>query len=125
MVMPFSRSRSIESSTRSSTSDPARKAPVCHSMASTSVVFPWSTWATMATFRRSSRQGMQGPSEERGLDQVYRRSGAARLADLPEMAVGVAEESPDLPLVLDRRREELGAAGTERLVGTAAVGDPD
>src|SRR5256714_7728405 len=54
--MPFSRSRSVESMTRSMTSEPARNAPVCHSMASTSVVFPWSTCATMATFRRSSRE---------------------------------------------------------------------
>src|SRR5215212_4247857 len=55
MVMPFSRSRSIESMTRSSTSWLARNAPLCHSMASTSVVFPWSTWAMIATLRRSSR----------------------------------------------------------------------
>ena len=53
--MPFSRSRSIESITRSATSWFARKAPDCHSMASTSVVLPWSTCATMATLRRSSR----------------------------------------------------------------------
>src|SRR4051812_23929451 len=55
MVMPFSRSRSMESMTRSATSWLARKAPDCHSMASTNVVLPWSTWATMATLRRSSR----------------------------------------------------------------------
>ncbi len=51
--MPFSRSRSIESITRSATSWLARKAPDCHSIASTSVVLPWSTWATMATLRMS------------------------------------------------------------------------
>ena len=55
IVMPFSRSRSIESSTRSATSWLARNEPDCQSIASTSVVFPWSTCATMATFRRSSR----------------------------------------------------------------------
>jgi hypothetical protein len=55
IVMPFSRSRSIESMTRSATSWFSRKAPDCHSIASTSVVLPWSTWATMATLRRSSR----------------------------------------------------------------------
>ena len=54
IVMPFSRSRSIESITRSATSWFARKAPDCHSMASTRVVLPWSTWATMATLRMSS-----------------------------------------------------------------------
>ena len=57
--MPFSRSRSIESMTRSLT-DPSsawwvENAPDCQSMASTSVVLPWSTWATIATLRRSSR----------------------------------------------------------------------
>src|SRR4029077_16349884 len=55
IVIPFSRSRSIESITRSLTSWPLRKVPVCHSIASTSVVLPWSTWAMIAMFRRSSR----------------------------------------------------------------------
>ena len=40
IVMPFSRSKSIESMTRSATSWFSRKAPDCHSIASTSVVFP-------------------------------------------------------------------------------------
>jgi hypothetical protein len=55
MVMPFSRSRSPESITRSLTSWFSRNDPDCQSIASTSVVLPWSTWATMATFRRSER----------------------------------------------------------------------
>ena len=59
--MPFSRSRSIESSTRSTTSWLARNTPDWRSMASTSVVFPWSTWATMAMLRRSLR--MAGTTE--------------------------------------------------------------
>ena len=59
IVMPFSRSRSVESSTRSATSWLARKAPDCHSMASTSVVLPWSTWATIATLRMSERVGIE------------------------------------------------------------------
>src|SRR5829696_9375190 len=54
IVIPFSRSRSIESRTRSATSWFARNEPDCQRSASTSVVFPWSTCATMATFRRSS-----------------------------------------------------------------------
>ncbi len=33
----------------------SRKLPLCRSRASTSVVFPWSTWAMMATFRISFR----------------------------------------------------------------------
>ena len=53
--MPFSRSRSPESMTRSATSWFSRKEPDCQSIASTSVVLPWSTWATIATLRRSSR----------------------------------------------------------------------
>lgn len=55
IVMPFSRSRSLESMTRSSTESSwwAAKAPACLSMASTRVVLPWSTWATMATLRMS------------------------------------------------------------------------
>src|ERR1700689_4299880 len=53
--MPFSRSRSPESSTRSATWAPARNAPDCHSIASTSVVVRGSTCATIATLRRSSR----------------------------------------------------------------------
>src|SRR6266516_1358508 len=55
IVIPFSRSRSPESSTRSATCAFARNAPDCQSIASTSVVLPWSTCATIAMFRRSSR----------------------------------------------------------------------
>ena len=66
MVMPFSRSRSPESMTRSLTDSLARNAPDCQSMASTRVVLPWSTWATMATLRMSSRvrRGMGSPFRE-------------------------------------------------------------
>src|SRR5262245_38562060 len=74
IVMPFSRSRSPESSTRSATRSFARKAPDCHSIASTSVVLPWSTWATIATLRMSSRVGTT-PMLRRGITV---RSGAAR-----------------------------------------------
>ena len=41
--------------TRSATSWLARKAPDCHSRASTSVVLPWSTWAMIAMLRMSWR----------------------------------------------------------------------
>ncbi len=51
--MPRSRSRSFESITRSWTTSFARNVPAWRSMWSTSVVFPWSTWATMATLRRA------------------------------------------------------------------------
>ena len=59
IVMPFSRSRSVESMTRSFTSWFSRKEPACQSSASTSVVLPWSTWATIATLRRSSRRAVR------------------------------------------------------------------
>ena len=62
MVMPFSRSRSIESITRSATCSLARKVPLCQSIASTSVVLPWSTWAMMARLRTSSRVSKVKPS---------------------------------------------------------------
>src|SRR5439155_3268356 len=55
IVIPFSRSSSSESMTRSATSSFARKEPACQSRASTSVVLPWSTCATIATLRRSLR----------------------------------------------------------------------
>ncbi len=51
MVMPRSRSSALESMTRSATRSLARKVPLCFSMASTSVVLPWSTWAMMAMLR--------------------------------------------------------------------------
>ena len=60
IVMPFSRSRSIESMTRSATSWFSRNEPDCQSIASTSVVLPWSTCATIATLRMSSRAGTAG-----------------------------------------------------------------
>ena len=51
--MPLSRSRSFESMMRSSTTWLSLNTLLCLSMASTSVVLPWSTWAMMAMFRMS------------------------------------------------------------------------
>ncbi len=51
MVMPRSRSSSLESITRSTWCSLERKVPLCCSMASTRVVLPWSTWAMMAMLR--------------------------------------------------------------------------
>ena len=51
IVMPFSRSRSPESMTRSTRAARSPNAPEARSMASTRVVLPWSTCATMATLR--------------------------------------------------------------------------
>src|SRR5918996_3437982 len=55
IVMPRSRSWSIESSTRSVSSSCAANTPDWRSMASTRVVFPWSTCAMIATLRMSVR----------------------------------------------------------------------
>src|SRR5688572_30557954 len=51
MVMPRSRSRSLESMTRSAMCWWAANVPDWRSSLSTSVVFPWSTWAMMAMLR--------------------------------------------------------------------------
>ena len=51
MVMPRSRSWSLESMTRSTSAWWAAKMPVARRSASTSVVLPWSTCATSATLR--------------------------------------------------------------------------
>src|ERR1022692_239615 len=51
MVMPRSRSNSLESITRSTWVSLARKVPLWFSMASTRAVFPWSTCAMMAMLR--------------------------------------------------------------------------
>ncbi len=52
MVMPRSRSRSLESMARSVTFWFSRNVPDCWRSLSTRVVLPWSTWAMMATLRR-------------------------------------------------------------------------
>ena len=74
--MPRSRSWSLESMTRSTTAWWARKAPVGRSIASTRVVLPWSTWATIATLRRSSRTAAAAAvgMAEPGVSLMGRRS---------------------------------------------------
>src|SRR3954468_6371549 len=66
--MPRSRSWSIESITRSVTSSRscAEKTPDWRSIASTSVVLPWSTCAMIATLRMSLRVAMERPLSVRG-----------------------------------------------------------
>ena len=131
--MPFSRSRSIESMTRSATSWLARKAPDCQSIWSTSVVLPWSTWATIATLRRSSRTAI-GILRVSGGRPAYGLAGRSGM--LPAMttawddAVAAVEggatvtearrrpRRPDdrrrAPLVPRRRHPVLGRAGRPR-----------
>src|SRR5213592_4756896 len=73
--MPLSRSRSVESMTRSATFWFSRNDPDCQSIASTSVVLPWSTCATIATLRRSSRPGIATQGSE---GQFANRTGPLR-----------------------------------------------
>src|SRR3954447_8784808 len=119
MVMPFSRSRSPESIARSSTCWCSPKEPVCQSMASTRVVLPWSTWATIAMLRRSSRVrvGMRAGSirSRRGdSPPSLSRAGAGALREqgandrpVPRQPRHVEPfpraEHPQLVVVLDRR----------------------
>ena len=58
--------------TRSATSWFARKAPDCQSIASTSVVLPWSTWATIATLRMSERVDIS-PSSQADVSERFPR----------------------------------------------------
>ncbi len=122
IVMPFSRSRSIESMTRLFTSDPSRNAPDCHSIASTSVVLPWSTCATIATLRRSERMGMKVPRVLVGgiARRVYfLRSDApdALPATSQVRAPGVA--APGFPAQRPSGSAAFGLSGT-RLSGSRA-----
>src|SRR3954449_8988281 len=102
IVIPFSRSRSPVSMTRSLTSWFARNAPDCQSIASTRVVLPWSTWATMAMLRMSLRSGtwtlheVVAPHHESELQVQARRIG------------GVQQPAEILPrAVVDRLAHEL------------------
>src|SRR5215472_13836829 len=64
MVMPRSRSSSFESMTRSTMASLARNAPLWRSIASTKVVFPWSTWAIIAMLRISIPAEKLGQAEK-------------------------------------------------------------
>src|SRR5512147_2602797 len=55
IVIPRSRSRSMLSIILSCTFSLERNRPDCFSIPSTSVVLPWSTWAIIAIFLKSSR----------------------------------------------------------------------
>src|SRR5262249_28010603 len=110
IVIPFSRSRSIESRMRSGTVSLARKMPPCQSMASTRVVLPWSTCAMMARLRRSGRVGMQF--------QCSRRAAGAGLAGPIEKwgrLCGVAwplrRRAPAAPESRAERGVEMGRRG--------------
>ena len=137
--MPFSRSRSPESMTRSATLSAwwAVKAPAWRSMASTSVVLPWSTWATIATLRRSVRRCFQawrygvafggewGSRPTKGPDRVYGEPVVARarivrslgpLSRVGRMATIATTDRVDRDELLDfvRTRHQLTLITTRR-----------
>ena len=66
IVMPRSRSRSLESMMRSTICWFSRKTLVWRNMPSTSVVLPWSTWAMIAMLRISGRGLRRVRSSVRG-----------------------------------------------------------
>src|SRR6478609_4475115 len=134
--MPFSRSRSPESMIRSATpasSWCAVKAPAWWSIASTSVVLPWSTCATMATFLRSERvEGMavRRRFRRRGLtpdpSEARRSAPHRRSRSVPER-----DDSGDAALHAVRREADAVATLTdaqrhERVIGDGhGGGEPD
>src|SRR6185503_13391080 len=134
MVMPRSRSRSFESITRSVISWLARKAPLWRSMASTRVVFPWSTWAMMATLRSDKTPNDTTPAG--GLAQT--QDSDAALVVLPRVDPGHASLVPrdvhqPVGMVGEHRAGAAGgwsraqggphrAGETARMAAPAAVG---
>src|SRR5687767_14326206 len=83
IVIPRSRSRSLESKMHSPTSWLARNSPLWRSRQSTSVVLPWSTWAMIAILRTSVRRmGVQGAYVE---DRASLTGGEAGGGERPEI----------------------------------------
>ena len=95
--MPRSRSRSVLSIARSATRSLARKMPLWCSRASTSVVLPWSTWAMMATLRRSALATMVEVFRSRASRQYTKRGRSAESVQIQVRAPG-PRSSPQLPV---------------------------
>src|SRR4051794_6954807 len=110
IVMPFSRSRSIESMTRSATSWFWRNAPDCHSIASTSVVLPWSTWATIATLRMSLRTAIRQLMLATGRESAHDLACRERLRQLVRLA------GPEVDQVCVARFTRSRAYGRRRVM---------
>jgi hypothetical protein len=82
MVMPRSRSWSLESMARSDVASLARNTPDWASSWSTSVVLPWSTWAMMAMLR-IDMENTDFREEQTGFDAArVRRAAFTRLRDV-------------------------------------------
>src|SRR6266481_1326394 len=118
IVIPFSRSRSIESMTRSFTSWFSRNEPACQRRASTSVVLPWSTWATMATFLRSSRVAVRlvfGTASTVAFRRVQADRGGRKAAPFRDSRhARRPPEEQDLRSARLRRRRTLDREGALR-----------
>src|SRR6185312_8898312 len=102
IVMPRSRSSGFESSAHSCTTSPRRNAPACLRRPSTSVVLPWSTWATMAMFLTSLRCMGTG---------AYSRNGLSRPVDIDRELLGAIE------------RGDAEHPGGARIMGGCHVGE--
>src|SRR5262245_28446968 len=101
--------------TRSATSWFSRNDPDCQSIASTSVVFPWSTCATIATLRRSSRRlGLDSDTAGQRSDGCPRE---CRHVALPACGAHRGRSALSLPNRALRLAALLGV-----LAGTAAPG---
>ncbi len=135
--MPFSRSRSMESMTRSFTEPSSAwcvvNAPDCQSMESTSVVLPWSTWAMMAMLRRSVRWRMatggvllveaRGRPSERCREPNTRTPIIPRIRVPPQRSPRRGPRSPTIcsrsaDLLLPFRRAAPGWMGANRKDGS-------
>src|SRR6059058_3570313 len=81
MVMPRSRSRSIESSNCSCMSR-SEMVPVRWSKRSDSVVFPWSMWAMMLKLRMCAASIVQMRNAERGMRNLNHSDKTARIRTL-------------------------------------------
>jgi hypothetical protein len=108
-VMPFSRSRSIVSSTRSATSWFSRNAPDSQSRASTSVVLPWSTCATMATLRISERSGTYRGYRWRCAPRCSIEPGVRCTLATGQLPVGILRRSMKRQLTREQREARLMA----------------
>src|SRR5512139_867913 len=138
IVIPRSRSRSLESIARSITRWFSRNVPDCCNRRSTSVVLPWSTCAMMATFRRfisSSGNQSAGPSARDAAllrcNIVTDAADATAQAAWPQTRLSACRSTPwsdsDAPRqrVLQHHHFGDGFAGDEPDQFACGVGDAD
>src|SRR5882672_11837338 len=121
MVMPRSRSRSLESMTRSTRCWCAAKVPDCRRSLSTSVVLPWSTWAMIARLRieRDIEPWKCGRSRI-----VLARQGPVERGDQRSELGRLRLEGDSHAVSLERRAAHRADGGDERavqLLGERAV----